>query len=428
MQTLSKVWLFCVLLLISSVASANLTIEITRGSDRALPIGVVPFEGGEGFPEDVAQIIQDNLERSGFFSPLDRGAMFERPSQASDVQFGTWRSLDVRYLVVGRARQSGSGYELQFDLMDISGQRPILSETVTANSNDLRGAAHYISDEIFEAITDIRGAFSTRIAYVTAQGVGDNMQFGLYVADADGRRSQQVLTSDQPIMSPAWSPDGRKLAYVSFESGQAAIYIQDVATGQRVQATSFDGINGAPTWSPDGRRIAMSLSKDGQPEIYILDVANRSVERVTQSNSIDTEPAWSPDGRSLIFTSDRSGGPQIYQYSLGSGETNRITFTGNYNARARFSPDGEEIFFIHRSSRGYQVAKQDLGGGRLVVLSESTRDESPSVAPNGTMVIFATQQGSAGVLSAVSADGRSSFRLPAAQGEVRDPAWSPFLN
>ncbi|WP_081193205.1 Tol-Pal system beta propeller repeat protein TolB [Halomonas sp. BC1] len=428
MQTLSKVWLFCVLLLISSAASANLTIEITRGSDRALPIGVVPFEGGEGLPEDVAQIIQDNLERSGFFSPLDRGAMFERPSQASDVQFGTWRSLDVRYLVVGRARQSGSGYELQFDLMDISGQRSILRETVTANSNDLRGAAHYISDEIFEAITDIRGAFSTRIAYVTAQGVGDNMQFGLYVADADGRRSQQVLTSDQPIMSPAWSPDGRKLAYVSFESGQAAIYIQDVATGQRVQATSFDGINGAPTWSPDGRRIAMSLSKDGQPEIYILDVANRSVERVTQSNSIDTEPAWSPDGRSLIFTSDRSGGPQIYQYSLGSGETNRITFTGNYNARARFSPDGEEIFFIHRSSRGYQVAKQDLGGGRLVVLSESTRDESPSVAPNGTMVIFATQQGGAGVLSAVSADGRSSFRLPAAQGEVRDPAWSPFLN
>lgn len=428
MQTLSKVWLFCVLLLISSAASANLTIEITRGSDRALPIGVVPFEGGEGLPEDVAQIIQDNLERSGFFSPLDRGAMFERPSQASDVQFGTWRSLDVRYLVVGRARQSGSGYELQFDLMDISGQRSILRETVTANSNDLRGAAHYISDEIFEAITDIRGAFSTRIAYVTAQGVGDNMQFGLYVADADGRRSQQVLTSDQPIMSPAWSPDGRKLAYVSFESGKAAIYIQDVATGQRVQATSFDGINGAPTWSPDGRRIAMSLSKDGQPEIYILDVANRSVERVTQSNSIDTEPAWSPDGRSLIFTSDRSGGPQIYQYSLGSGETNRITFTGNYNARARFSPDGEEIFFIHRSSRGYQVAKQDLGGGRLVVLSESTRDESPSVAPNGTMVIFATQQGGAGVLSAVSADGRSSFRLPAAQGEVRDPAWSPFLN
>ncbi|WP_404377747.1 Tol-Pal system beta propeller repeat protein TolB [Vreelandella aquamarina] len=428
MQTLSKVWLFCVLLLISSVASANLTIEITRGSDQALPIGVVPFAGNEGLPEDVAQIVQDDLERSGFFAPLERNAMFDRPSQADDVEFGTWRSLDVRYLVVGRAQQTGSGYELGFDLVDISGQRTMISETVTASANDLRGAAHYISDQIFEAITDIRGAFSTRIAYVTAQGVGDNMQFGLYVADADGRRSQQVLTSDQPIMSPAWSPDGRKLAYVSFETGKASIYIQDVSSGQRVQATAFDGINGAPTWSPDGRRIAMSLSKDGQPEIYVLDIANRSLDRITQSSSIDTEPAWSPDGRSLLFTSDRSGGPQIYQYSMGSGETNRLTFTGNYNARARYSPNGEQIFLIHRSSRGYQVAKQDLDGGRLVVLSESTRDESPSVAPNGTMVIFATQQGSSGVLSAVSADGRSSFRLPAAQGDVRDPAWSPFLN
>ncbi|XQU07284.1 Tol-Pal system beta propeller repeat protein TolB [Halomonas sp. LY9] len=428
MQTLSKVWLFCVLLLISSVANANLTIEITRGSDQALPIGVVPFAGSEGLPEDIAQIVQDDLERSGLFEPLERSAMFDRPSQASDVEFGTWRSLDVRYLVVGRAQQTGGGYELQFDLVDISGQRPMISETVTVSGNDLRGAAHYISDQVFEAITDIRGAFSTRIAYVTAQGLGDNMQFGLYVADADGRRSQQVLTSDQPIMSPAWSPDGRKLAYVSFETGKASIYIQDVNTGQRVQATSFDGINGAPTWSPDGRRIAMSLSKDGQPEIYVLDVANRSLDRITQSNSIDTEPAWSPDGRSIIFTSDRSGGPQIYQHVMGSGETNRLTFTGNYNARARFSPDGEQIFLIHRSSRGFQVAKQDLDGGRLVVLSDSTRDESPSVAPNGTMVIFATQQGSSGVLSAVSADGRSSFRLPAAQGDVRDPAWSPFLN
>ncbi|MFC7367899.1 MULTISPECIES: Tol-Pal system beta propeller repeat protein TolB [Vreelandella] len=428
MQTLSKVWLLCVLLFMSSYASANLTIEITRGSDQALPIGIVPFEGGENLPEDVAQIIHDNLERSGYFSPLERSAMFDRPSQADDVEFGTWRSLDVRYLVVGRAQQSGDGYQLQFELMDISGQRRMIGETVTANANNLRAAAHYISDQIFEEITDIRGAFSTRIAYVTARGLGDNMQFGLYVADADGRNSREVLTSDQPIMSPAWSPDGGKLAYVSFETERPAIYIQDVSTGQRVQATSFQGINGAPAWSPDGRRIAMSLSKDGQPEIYILDIANRSVERITQNSSIDTEPAWAPDGRSLLFTSDRSGGPQIYEYSLANGEAKRVTFTGNYNARGRYSPDGEQIFLIHRSSRGYQVARQDRDGGRLVVLSESTRDESPSVAPNGTMVIFATQQGGSGVLSAVSADGRSSFRLPAAQGEVRDPAWSPFLN
>ncbi|MCB8889861.1 Tol-Pal system beta propeller repeat protein TolB [Vreelandella malpeensis] len=428
MQTLSKVWLFCALLLISSVASANLTIEITRGSDQALPIGVVPFDGGEGLPEDIAQIVQDDLERSGMFAPLARNAMFERPSQASDVQFGTWRSLDVRYLVVGRAQQTGNGYELQFELMDISGQSRMIGETVTVSGNDLRGAAHYISDQVFEAITDIRGAFSTKIAYVTAQGVGDNMQFGLYVADADGQRSQQVLTSDQPIMSPAWSPDGRKLAYVSFETERPAIYIQDVSTGQRVQATSFEGINGAPAWSPDGRKLAMSLSKDGQPDIYVLDIGSRSLDRVTQSNSIDTEPTWSPDGRSLIFTSDRSGGPQIYRTPVGGGSADRLTYTGNYNARARFSPEGDELFLIHQSGRGYQVARQELDGGRLVVISETTRDESPSVAPNGTMVIFATQQGGSGFLSAVSADGRSSFRLPAAQGEVRDPAWSPFLN
>ncbi|WP_346798202.1 Tol-Pal system beta propeller repeat protein TolB [Halomonas sp. Bachu 37] len=428
MRTLHKAWLFTALLLLSSLAQANLSIEITRGSDRALPIAVVPFAEEGELPEDVAQIIQDDLERSGFFAPLERSGMFERPTRGDDVQFGNWRSLDVRYVVVGRVSTASGGYRVEYELMDVSGQRQMLGETVTADPNDLRGAAHYASDQIFEAITEIRGAFSTKIAYVTAGGVGDDMQFGLYVADSDGRNSQQVLTSDQPILSPAWSPDGRKLAYVSFESGRPSIYIQEVSSGQRVRATSFEGINGAPAWSPDGRKLAMSLSKDGQPEIYVMNVSGGSFERLTQSNSIDTEPAWAPDGRSLLFTSDRSGGPQLYRYDLGSGETQRLTFTGNYNARGRFSPDGEEIFMIHRSNRGYQVARQNLESDRLVIISESQQDESPSVAPNGTMVIFATQQGDNGVLSAVSADGRSSFRLPSPQGDVREPAWSPFLN
>jgi TolB protein len=433
MQTLRHLRLGALLLLISSclllsnAASANLTIEITRGSDRALPIAVVPFAGSEGLPEDVAQIIHQNLARSGYFAPLERDAMFERPNKAEDVQFGTWRSLDVRYLVVGDIETSEVGYRINVELMDISGQRRMLSESIRSGENNLRGAAHRLSDQIFEAITDIRGAFSTRIAYVTAQGVGDNMQFGLYVADADGRNSQEVLSSDNPILSPSWSPDGRKLAYVSFETEQSAIYVQEVSSGQRVQLTSFDGINSAPAWSPDGRRLAMSLSKDGQPEIYLMNVADRSLERLTNSSSIDTEPDWAPDGRSVLFTSDRSGGPQIYRYTLRTGATQRLTYTGNYNARGRFSPDGDDIFLIHRSDRGYQVARQDLDNDRLVVLSESTRDESPSVAPNGTMVIFATQQGSNGVLSAVSADGRSSFKLPSAQGDIREPAWSPFL-
>ena len=429
MKALTTTWLMAVLLCFSTLTQADLTIEITRGSDQATPIAVVPFAAdGESLPEDVAQIVSDDLQRSGFFEPLPRDAMYDRPTSGDEVSYGQWRALDVRYLVVGRVSRSGEGYSIRYELMDISGQRRMLGENVSAGSNELRAGAHYISDQIFEAVTGIRGAFSTRIAYVTAQGVGDDMQFALYVADADGHNSQQVLSSREPILSPAWSPDGRKLAYVSFETERPAIYVQDVGTGQRARMASFEGLNGAPAWSPDGRRLAMTLSKDGQPDIYLMDIGSRDLERITNSTSIDTEPTWAPDGRSLIFTSDRSGGPQIYRYSLASGETERLTFTGNYNARGRLSPDGETLFVIHRSSNGFQVARQDLDSGRLVVLSDSQRDESPSVAPNGTMVIFATQQGNSGVLGAVSADGRASYRLPSARGEVREPAWSPFLN
>ncbi|GHE19575.1 Tol-Pal system beta propeller repeat protein TolB [Halomonas urumqiensis] len=428
MKALMSAWLTAMLLLMSSVAHANLTIEITRGSDRATPIAVVPFAGGDELPEDVAQVIHDNLERSGYFDPLPRRQMFDQPSTSDDVRFDDWRTLDVRYLVVGNASQDGDGYRLQFELMDVSGERRMLGEVVTAGNGELRSAAHYISDQIFEAITDIRGAFSTRIAYVTANGVGDDMQFALYVADADGRNSEQILSSREPILSPAWSPDGGKLAYVSFETERPAIYIQDIGSGQRVRATSFEGINGAPAWSPDGRRLAMSLSKDGQPEIYVMDIAARDFQRITNNSAIDTEPSFSPDGRSLLFTSDRSGGPQIYRHDMASGEQERMTYTGNYNARGRFAPDGESIFLIHRSDRGYQVARQDLETDRLIVLSDSGAAESPSVAPNGTMVIFATQHGNSGVLGAVTADGRASFRLPSAQGDVREPAWSPFMN
>ncbi|MCC5883655.1 MAG: Tol-Pal system protein TolB [Halomonas sp.] len=429
MKALMTTWLSALLILFSSLAQANLTIEITRGSDRATPIAVVPFSAdGESVPEDVAQIISDNLERSGYFAPLERNAMYDRPSSGDQVQYGQWRALDVRYLVVGQVSRAADGYRIRYELMDVSGQRRMIGESVSAGANELRGGAHYISDQIFEAVTGIRGAFSTRIAYVTAQGADQDMQFALYVADADGHNSQQVLSSREPILSPAWSPDGRKLAYVSFETERPAIYVQDVGTGQRAQVASFDGINGAPAWSPDGRQLAMTLSKDGQPDIYVMDVGSRNLQQITNSSSIDTEPAWAPDGRSLIFTSDRSGGPQIYRHNLSSGQSERLTFTGNYNARGRLSPDGESLFLIHRSNSGFQVARQDLGSGRLVVISETRWDESPSVAPNGTMVIFATQQGNSGVLGAVSADGRASYRLPSARGDVREPAWSPFLN
>lgn len=427
MKAMMTTWLAAVLLMFVPLAQANLTIEITRGSDRATPIAVVPL-AGDDMPEDIAEIVSDDLERSGYFAPLDRGSMFERPASSDEVRYGDWRALDIRYLVVGSVSREGSGYRIRYELMDVSGGSRMLGESVTSSADELRAAGHHISDQVFEAITGIRGAFSTRIAYVTSRGVGDAIQYTLNVADADGRNSQQVLSSDEPIMSPSWSPDGDKLVYVSFETQRPAIYIQDLNTGQRARATSFDGINGAPAWSPDGRRLAMSLSKDGQPEIYVMDIAARSFDRKTNNSSIDTEPAWSPDGRSLLFTSDRSGGPQIYRLDLGSGEQERLTFTGNYNARARVAPDGDAFFLIHRGNTGYQVARQEFDSGRLVTLTDTGHAESPSVAPNGTMVIFATQQGGKGVLGGVSADGRASFRLPAPQADVREPAWSPFLN
>ncbi|WP_110647680.1 Tol-Pal system beta propeller repeat protein TolB [Salinicola peritrichatus] len=432
-KTLAAGWLVSLIawICIATTAQAqDLTIEITRGSDQAIPIAVVPFEfsGQGGLPQDVAQIVSDDLEHSGQFSPLSRSALISLPSSSQDVFYDDWKRVDARYLVVGKVEPQGDQYRIQYELMDIAGSKRMLGETLTSSDGNLRASAHYISDQIFEAITGIRGAFSTRIAYVAASGTGDNARYALYVADADGHNGQQILSSDDPILSPAWSPDGQKLAYVSFESGNSAIYVQNAATGERLRLTSFPGINGAPAWSPDGRKLAMSLSKDGQPEIYVMDLASRQLTRLTNNRAIETEPAWSPDGQSLIFTSDRSGAPQIYRMSAGGGQAERITFTGSYNSNGRFSPDGKAVFMVTRDDSGYHVAKQDLDTGRVTVLTDTQWDESPSVAPNGTMVIFATQQGSQGVLGAVSSDGRASFRLPSPQGDVREPAWSPFLD
>ncbi|OHV11945.1 Tol-Pal system beta propeller repeat protein TolB [Kushneria phosphatilytica] len=419
------------MLMVSMMARAegDLTIEITKGNDQAIPIAVVPFQSnGSNPPQDIAQIIRDDLQHSGQFSPLARNELISTPTSGDQIHYADWQQIKANYLVVGKIDRSGNGYKISWELHDVYGNKRMIGESVTSSADQLRSRAHYIADRIFKAITGIRGAFQTRIAYVSATGVDKNMHFALYVADQDGHNTQQILTSDQPIMSPAWSPDGKKLAYVSFESGRPAIYVQQLSTGRRIKLSSFKGINGAPAWSPDGRKLAMSLSRDGQPEIYVMDVASRSLTRMTQSSAIETEPDWSPDGSTLLFTSDRSGQPQLYTMPASGGSASRLTFTGNYNAGGQYGPEGKAVYMTTRTDQGFQVAKQNLESNRVTVLTSTGQDEAPAVAPNGTMVVYATQQGNQGVLGAASTDGRAEFVIPSPSGNVREPAWSPFLN
>ncbi len=421
-------------LFLSQWAQANLTIRITQGNDQATPIAVVPFarDGVGVLPEDVAQIISQNLERTGLFAPIPREDLISLPSSARDVVYRDWRLLRVNYLIVGQISRSGNELEIRYEVFDVVRQERLMAERVTGRTEALRDRAHFISDRIYEKLTGQRGIFSTQIAYVTAEALSGRAEyrFRLHVADADGQRSRTILTSHEPILSPDWSPDGRRLAYVSFEQGRPAIFIQEIETGERFQLTNFRGLNGSPAWSPDGQRIAMTLSRDGQPEIYIYELEQRRLTRVTNHFAIDTEPSWSPDGRYLVFTSSRSGGPQIYRVNLSNGDIDRLSFEGNYNARARFSPDGDEIFMVHRDAGGglFSIAGLNIETGRMRILTTSPLDESPTVAPNGAMVMYALMQGEQGVLGVVSTDGRIRYELPAAQGDVREPAWSPFLD
>ncbi|SFB90059.1 TolB protein [Marinospirillum celere] len=426
--------LLLILLLVSLQAHANLTIRITQGSDQATPIAVVPFawQGSGALPEDVGRILADNLERTGLFAPVPRENLVSLPSRGSEVIYRDWRLLNANYLVIGSIQEQDGRLRIAYELFDVISQERILGETVTARPEQLRSRAHFISDRIYEKLTDQKGIFSTRLAYVTAEQLDGRAEYRyrLHISDADGQRSRTILTSREPILSPDWSPDGSKLAYVSFERGRPAIFIQEVATGERYQLTNFRGLNSSPAWSPDGTRLAMTLSRDGSPEIYIYHLEQRRLTRVTHHYAIDTEPSWSPDGKNLIFTSSRSGGPQIYKVNLQSGQIKRVSFEGNYNARARYSPDGSEVFMIHRESGGglFSVAALNMETGRLRTLTTSPLDESPSVAPNGSMVVYALMQDDQGILGVVSTDGRIRYELPAERGDVREPAWSPFLN
>ncbi|WP_417222573.1 Tol-Pal system beta propeller repeat protein TolB [Amphritea sp.] len=417
---------FC---LFSLLARAELTVEITQGVDEPTPIAVVPFawSGNQALPDDIAKVVGDDLYRSGMFKVMPRENMLSFPSDRNSLYFRDWRISGSDFIVIGRISESEGQLNVAFELYDILKEERILGEDIKASRDNLRAVGHYISDKVFEALTGVRGAFSTRIVYVTAKQLAPSKyRYRLMLADADGHNPRTILESREPILSPAWSQDASKLAYVSFESGRPAVYIQYLATGKREKVQSFRGLNGAPAWSPDGKQLALVLSKDGNPEVYVLDLQQRRLTRITHHFGIDTEPSWSPDGQSLIFTSDRGGQPQIYSIYLPSRDVTRLTFDGQSNARGRLTQDGRFLAMVHQNNGAYHIAVQDLRTGRVDLLTETFMDESPTIAPNGSIILYATQEGIRGVLAAVSLDGRVKFRLPSTDGDVREPAWSPF--
>jgi len=413
------------------LSHAELTIEITQGVTDPIPIAVVPlgWQGVGSIPFDVAKLVASDLRSSGLFRPMERGDMVELPTRGSEVDVDDWRMLRQDFVVVGRLEAEGEGrYAIHFEVLNaLNGQR-LLEYRQPATLRNLRAASHRVSDLIFERLTGIRGAFSTRIAYVEVEGPPTARTYKLVVADADGENRFAVTESSDPLMSPAWAPDGQSLAYVSFEGKAASIQTQDLRSGKRARVSARAGINGAPAWSPDGDRLALTLSrKDGNVDIYLLELGSQSLTRLTDDGGIDTEPAWTPDGKSLYFTSDRSGSPQIYRIAPAAGQrAQRVTFEGTYNARPRLSPDGQQLALVTLDRGAYCIAVQDLKNGAMRVLTKGRLDESPSFAPNGAVLIYGTQEKGRGVLATVSVDGNVRSQLAQQQGDVREPVWSPF--
>jgi TolB protein len=415
-------------LLVATPGHAQLRLDITQGVRDAVPIAVVPFGGqAEDGANDIAAVVANDLRMSGRFAPLERRDMVSRPTSGAEIRFEDWRLLKSDFVVVGRVEPDGAGLAVNFELHNVRTGASLLAQRLPSTEKGLRATAHRIADLVFERLTGIPGAFSTRIAYVAVDGKPPAQRYRLIVADADGFNPRTVLESREPIMSPAWSPDGQNLAYVSFESKVSAIYVQQLATGQRSRVSARAGINGAPAWSPDGRKLALTLSRDGNLDIYTLDLATQTLTRVTSDEAIDTEAEWSKDGQSLYFTSDRAGNAQVYQVRLDEARrAERITFTNGYNARPRMSPDGKQLALVTLDRGGYRIGVLDLASRNLRVLTNARQDESPSFAPNGAMVIYATREGRRGALAFASSDGAFQQRLSSDQGDVRDPAWQPF--
>lgn len=424
--------------LMCSLANAQqLTIQITQGVDNPVPIAIVPFEW-QGFgvlSENITDVVNRDLRNSGEFSPIAEENMLSTPHEENEVFFRDWRFLGSDYLLIGKIMRSNNSelFEVQYELFDVVREMRMIGEVISGTESQLRDIAHQISDVVFEQVTGVRGAFGTKILYITSQRISQlESNYQLNMADADGGRAQVLLNSQEPIMSPTWSPDARQIAYVSFESTRPRIYIQDLGTGAREQITDFPGINSSPVWSPDGTKMAMVLSKDGNPDIFVMDLQTRDLRKITTHFAVDTEPSWMPDSKSLIYTSEQGGNgrPQIYQVALDTGWSERVTFEGTYNSKGMMLQDGKNLVLIHRldTTDDYHLAIQNLDRGTIRILTETSLDESPTIAPNASMIMYASKSGNRGILNAVSIDGRVKFQLPVAEGDVREPAWSPYLN
>jgi len=421
-----------VLILARPVAHAEFVVEVTKGQTEAIPIAVVPFASAElaAASFDVAQLVSDDLARSGRFRTMDRKDMIDQPHTGANIGFDDWRRLNNDYIVVGSMQADGADhFIITYELYNVLTKQRLMGFQVSSNRPGLRSASHQIADAVFEKILGIRGAFSTRIAYISVLGHLPNKTFQLIVADADGENPRVVMQSREPLMSPSWSPDGSSLAYVSFEQRLPTVYVQTLKTGDRHVVSSHAGVNQAPAWSPDGRKLALVLStRDGNLDVYVLDLSSQQLTRITDDPGIDTEPQWSKDGQSIYFTSDRAGGPQIYKVGVKPGDKpRRLTFQGSYNARPRISPDESQLAFVTQENGDYRIATLDLRGrGDVQVLTKGHFDVSPSYAPNGAVLIYASRDKGRGVLALVSADGRVQQRLVSSEGELQEPAWAPF--
>jgi TolB protein len=424
MKRLLAVFLLC----FATAAAAQLSIEITGAGAQRIPIAIAPFAGegalGPGNSPGITSIVRADLERSGLFRTLEVPVLNPPLTEASAVNYPEWRARLADALVLGSVAARPDGrFEVRFKLFDAVKGADLSGVAYTLSREQARTTAHRIADYIYEKLTGEKGVFSTRIAFVVKRG----NRFELQIADADGAGEETALVSFEPIISPAWSPDGRRLAYVSFENKKPVVYVHSLADGKRQVAANFKGSNSAPTWAPDGARLAVSLSREGGSQIFLVNADGSGVRRLAQSSGIDTEPVFSPDGRSIYFTSDRGGSPQIYRMPAGGGEAQRVTFDGTYNVSPRISPDGKVLAYIARNGGKFQVATMDLASRQVQVLTDSDKDESPSFAPNGRMILLATVNAGRGVLFAVSSDGRIKQRLPYAGGDVREPAWGPFV-